>query len=510
MKKQYTWIGISLVVALVAIAYRYLPGGEPNSGMSAESELVVTATSETLANGHPVAAEQKRDTGSVRAPDERSLERTSETKGDRTRFSINYGEIGYVDVNSILRDRDSYSIIDLLQTHQELTGVDDSLDIVIEQISDNEIWGKKVFYRQVVNGQRIRESGSVFFQPDGSVTRMTGNLVSTRSIDVSNMLVLAPEAEATAREVASRYAANLEPGNPSWGNVPITLMARSAEMHYDLDENFKLIPFWRVYVGISGPVGTGIHVSVSPYTGDVIHVEDALDRQKTNGHAFVICDGAQAVTKDGKWPRESIEKSAEKCDLDNNEGSPTLISVNGECNVPSWMCQEAAFTGPQEAVDGVFAKVQGESPRTIASPIHILVRYPETGWSGDWNEETSTIRITATNKTPVSTAVHEAFHAVSRTTDDQIEHGLVYGLAAIHTGNSRDWHYEGVSVASEEHTFTPNGPAVANIVYRIYRKVGKEEAFKFVLDVDLKMPSTMDELHCCPNKVDLSLYKALL
>ena len=419
--------------------------------MSAESELVVTATSETLASEQPAGAERESGTGSAVAPDERSLVRKSKTKGDRTHFSISDGDIGYVDVHSIMRDRNPYSIVDLLQTHGELTGADDSLEITIEEISENEIWGQGVFFRQFIRGQPTREVGTVFFSPDGTVTWMRGDLISTRSLEPGNILILQPEAEAIALEVAASYAANLEPENPEWSDVPVTLSARSTEMHYDLDSDSNLTALWRVAVGISGPVGTGVYVSISPQTGEVLRVDSALVRYTTTGHAFIVCDGALAATEDGTWPTKKIGKGVEKCDTDNSAGSPLLISVNGKCKlVSASICTDSVYTTPQATVDGVFAAVQAVSSRSIASPINIIVRYPGTGFSGDWNEETSTIRITAANTDPYYTAVHEAFHAVSQSPVGQIEHGLVYGMSAIHTGRAGDWHYEGASIASED------------------------------------------------------------
>ena len=147
MKNKLAWVAISLVAVLCAVAYVFFAGDPQDPAMSAESELAVPATSEALAGGRPAAVEQeqKSETGSALAPDARPLKRESETKGDRTHFSMSHGGIGYVDVNSIMQGRNPYSIVDLLQSHQELTGADDSLEITIEGISDNAIWGQEVF-----------------------------------------------------------------------------------------------------------------------------------------------------------------------------------------------------------------------------------------------------------------------------------------------------------------------------------------------------------------------------
>lgn len=246
--------------------------------MSAESGLAVPATSETFADGQPDAAEQEQEseTGSALAPDERPLKRESETKGDRTRFSMNHGDIGYVDVNSIMQGRNPYSIVDLLQAHKELTGADDSLEITIERISDNAIWGQEVLYRQTIDGRPVRQGGRVFFQPDGTVTRMYGNLVSSRSLNAGDVLILSPEAEAIALDVAARYAENIELAHPERRDVPVTLTALSVEMGYELDSDSNLMRLWNVHVGIAGPAGDILRVSISPDTGEVVRVSSAI------------------------------------------------------------------------------------------------------------------------------------------------------------------------------------------------------------------------------------------
>ena len=278
MKNRFAWVAVPLVAVLCAVAYVFFAGDSQGPAMSPESGSAVPATSETLADGQPAAVEQEQrsETGSALAPDERPLKRESETKGDRTRFSMNHGDIGYVDVNSIMQDRNPYSIVDLLQAHQELTRADDSLEITIERISDNAIWGQEVLYRQTIDGQSIRQGGRVFFQPDGTVTRMYGNLVSSRSLNAGDVLILSPEAEAIALDVAARYAENVEPENPEWSDVPVTLTALSAEMGYELDSDSNLMRLWNVHVGIAGPVGDVLRVSISPETGEVVRVYSAV------------------------------------------------------------------------------------------------------------------------------------------------------------------------------------------------------------------------------------------
>ena len=278
MKNKFAWVAIPLVAVLCAVAYVFFASGPQGPAMSAESELAVPATSKTLADGQPAAVEQKSDSGSALAPDERPLKRESETKGDRTHFSMNHGDIGYVDVNSIMQGRNPYSIVDLLQAHKELTGADDSLEITIERIRDNAIWGQEVFYRQTIDGRPVRQGGKVFFQPDGTVTWMDGNLVSSQSLNAGDVLILSPEAEAIALNVAARYAENIELAHPERSDVPVTLTALSAEMGYELDSDSNLVRLWNVHVRIAGPVGDILRVSISPDTGEVVRVGSAVVR----------------------------------------------------------------------------------------------------------------------------------------------------------------------------------------------------------------------------------------
>lgn len=397
MKNKFAWVAIPLVAVLCAVAYVFFAGDPQGPAMSAESESAVPATSETLADGQPAAVEQESETGSASAPDERPLERESETKGDRTRFSLSHGDIGYVDVYSIMQGRDPYSIVDLLQAHKELTGADDSLEITIERISDNAIWGQEVLYRQVIDGQSIRQGGKVFFQPDGSVTWLRGNLVSSRSLNAGDVLILSPEAQAIALDVAARYAENIELARPERSDVPVTLTALSSETGYELDSDSNLMRLWIVHVRIADPVEDILRVSISPETGEVVRVDS--ERVPQTGRIFVICDAGKAIGEDGQPSTEGIEGEANTCDVDNSVGSPTTVSIAGNCKLdPASLCQNSIYTTPLETVAAVLAEVGTTSPRDVANVIHIIVNHPfdNDDKAGDWSEYYRTIRISDT------------------------------------------------------------------------------------------------------------------
>ena len=498
MKNRFAWVAVPLVAVLCAVAYVFFAGDPQGPAMSAESELAVPATSETLADGQPAAAEQEQEseTGSAVAPDERPLKRESETKGDRTRFSMNHGDIGYVDVNSIMQGRDPYSIVDLLQAHQELTGADDSIEITIERISDNAIWGQEVLYRQTIDGRPLRQGGKVFFQPDGTVTRMRGNLVSSRSLNAGDVLILSPEAEAIALDVAARYAENIELAHPERRDVPVTLTALSAEMGYELDSDSNLVRLWNVHVGIAGPAADILRVSISPETGEVVRVDS--ERVPQTGRILVICDAGKAIGEDGQPSTEGIEGEANTCDVNNSVGSPTTVSIAGKCKLkPATLCQDSMYTTPLETVAAVLAEVGTTSPRDVANVIHIIVNHPfdDDDKGGDWSEYYRTIRISDTSSDIYGVAAHEAHHVVSSSpTSGVAEHPLVYGMTAIWTGRDDDWRYEQTSVAHTDRAYTGDEKAT-NILYRVAQKVNnRNTAYKFVLDVDLEMPTGIDDL----------------
>ncbi len=68
----------------------------------------------------------------------------------------------------------------------------------------------------------------------------------------------------------------MEPDNPEWSDVPVTLTVLSAEMGYDLDSDSNLVRLWNVAVDIAGPVGDILIVSISPDTGEVVRVYSGI------------------------------------------------------------------------------------------------------------------------------------------------------------------------------------------------------------------------------------------
>ena len=311
MTRKFAWAAIPLAVALAAATYVFLAGDTQNPATPREAESTPAAEggiSSGLPHAQPKQAGQKTSSATV-AADGNSPERRSESKGDLTHFSLTHGDIGYVDVHSIMQDRDPYSIVNLLRTHHELTGADDSLEIRIDRIQDNEIWGREVLFTQLIDGRDVGEVGTVFFSSSGAVTRMHGDMITARPPNAGDILILPPEAEAVAREAAARYAATLEPEHPKWRDVPVTVTADAATMRYELDSNYALARLWRVPVSIGGPVATTIWVSVSPETGEVVGIKSAMSRS-SDGITFIVCDAAVGMLNGKRWLRSSRRNGA--------------------------------------------------------------------------------------------------------------------------------------------------------------------------------------------------------
>lgn len=178
-------------------------------------------------------------------------------------------------------------------------------------------------------------------------------------------------------------------------------------------------------------------------------------------------------------------------------GSPTTVSINGNCQLePASLCRDSIYTTPLETVAAVLAEVGTTSPRDVANVIHIIVNHPfDDDIGGDWSEYYGTIRISNTASDPYEVAAHEAHHVVSHSpTYGEVEHPLVYGMTAIWTGRDSDWRYKQPSVTRTDRTYT-GGAKITNVIYRIAQKVNsRNTVYEFVLDVDLRMPASVDDL----------------
>lgn len=270
-RRKLALVAVLLAVAVV-LAYVFLTG-EPEGP---DAPIVSTPAQEQARAADlplPESALANENNGPTDNPTETQPKWETSTKGDRTHFSLFYGDIGYVDVASILQDRDPYSIVALLQSHRELTGADESLEIEIVWARENERWGYEARFEQLMEGYRV-EPGTILFSSSGAVGGLYADLINTEALYDSPVLILQPEAEAIALEAAVRYAATL-PDFPGLQGQRLTTETLPGKMLYELDSEYKLRRVWRIPVSISGPKGDTALVSIDPETGKVIDVRSA-------------------------------------------------------------------------------------------------------------------------------------------------------------------------------------------------------------------------------------------
>lgn len=293
--KKSVLIAITVVVALAIVAYVFLSGTPEGPEAPAETAPEKAASEQAGAGGstevQTARAVRQNGSSAAQSVEERPPEWESETRGDLISFSLTHGEIGYVDVNSVLQDRDPFSVVDLLQAHRNLTGADESLEITIDRIRENEIWGHEVLFAQLIEGQPTNEKGMLFFSSSGAVTRVFGEIINPQALSSGGLLILSPEAETIAREAAARYAATLEPENPEWRGLPVTITVYPAEIGYELDSEYAMARIWRVPVSIDGPAGDSLSVSVSPVTGEVIGIKSVVSQSCAGDDIeLILCD----------------------------------------------------------------------------------------------------------------------------------------------------------------------------------------------------------------------------
>ena len=279
MKKSAV-IGISLLAALAVVAYVFLathPAGPEAPAESAPAQERVSSGG--LPDAESAGGAEESDRRRRLAGEERPPGRASDKKGAKTSFALSHGEIGYVDVNSVVQDRDPYSVVALLQNYQDLTGADESLEIEIPFVNENELWGYEATFTQLIGGSPTQWVGKIFFSSSGAVARVNGDLVNPQALSTGSVIVLRAEAEAIALEATVRYAAKL-PVIPELRGQPLSIEVfpeeRYREMRYELDRNNELRNVWRIPVSVSGSKHDSVEVLISAETGEVMRVRSAI------------------------------------------------------------------------------------------------------------------------------------------------------------------------------------------------------------------------------------------
>ena len=282
MKKSASVL-IPLAVALAVIAYVLLVRGPKPSSESAPSDPAPSpeqAGSTVLGDPAPAGSEEKSAPYPNLIAADGTLKQTSVREGDRTWFTVTQEEIGYVDVDSVVQHLNPYSIVALLQNHRNLTGASESLQVVIDYVSENDIWGYEAIFTQLIQGRPTRGGGSVFFSSNGAVSWMDGQILYDDAISADSVVIQRAEAEAIAREASANF---IRPYLPMFNEHarqagfteqvrggPAEMNVSEPELHFVLDSDKQLRAEWHVMVGAAFEE---LLVRLTADTGEVVSVE---------------------------------------------------------------------------------------------------------------------------------------------------------------------------------------------------------------------------------------------
>ena len=496
--KKISIIAAILLAAFTVIVYSRMASQSPAPETASEAKPPQAqrhSGDAPSSASHTTAAEAKasrREIAGLSKPRRRSAK-----SGAVTEFNLFDGDIGYVDVNSILQARNPYSVVALLKEHGSLTGADESLEIEISSAGGTHR-GHMARFSQIIGGIPTDARGSVAFYPDGSVYALRGEIFDSATALESNMVILPAEAEAIATEAARRFVAPR--------GQPLRVDASAEQLRYAVDSDGALRAEWRVLVGTYGPYDS-LEVVVAAGTGRVVGVRSVIEKMADSGCAglkFRVCD-ATAMTKHSNVSCGTGLLHGGKPVLDGN----SCVAPSGEEN----KCSQARYKGVRKNAWKIRDYIKGvgnsagkdylDGVGGADCRIDILINVdsdllgPDV--EGQYDPKNDVILIeedsfdpsTGARHSPVldeSLIAHEVLHAVAKGSGD-VEHGLVFGMEALHIGGNNDnnWTYgqkdftkDQVIYKGDTHT------VVGHAVYRIYKRMGaqhKDEVFRFALEV---------------------------
>ncbi|MCY4166353.1 MAG: hypothetical protein OXF03_09490 [Gammaproteobacteria bacterium] len=245
--RKFAWGAVSLAVLAIAAYVFLLDRPQPPEAVDAPPPAQQAGPSRIA----PDTRTSPTGQGAAIAPD--LVVRTTRTVGDLKISRFKGGDLGYLDVDSIIKNDDPYSIVAFLQEHRDLTGADESLELEIRFTRDYPA-SKSVSFRQLINGKRTKGGGkgSLTFNPaTGAVKSGYSSLLNPRPASAMSAFILRGEAVAIAREAAVRFAEPyMRPGDR------LSISAEPKELRYALDpETDKLRLEWPVWVSFSGFTG---------------------------------------------------------------------------------------------------------------------------------------------------------------------------------------------------------------------------------------------------------------
>ena len=301
----------AVLLAAFAIGAYFLLSGEPEKRSVDPKDLTQAAgpaslkeralSGEHTGKDSSLAADEDNDPAVRAALARIAAERSSRrVTGIRTEVWLSGGEIGFVDVESILRDQDPHSVIALLQEHQVLTGAGEALELEIDRAWQEEWGGYNARYSQVIGGVPTPGRGSVLFEASGAVLSVNAILIDPSTARPNSVNILQAEAAALTRPVAVRL---VEPERPRFVEAGRSLIVEvdSPELRYILnpDNATELRAAWRVLVGTYNPPDE-IEVLIDAETGEVIGAKSVIQtapaKTACTAVEFRVCDGTIATS----------------------------------------------------------------------------------------------------------------------------------------------------------------------------------------------------------------------
>ena len=305
--------------------------------------------------------------------------------GARTELTLFGGGIGYVDVDSIVQNRDPYSVIALWQKHGALTGAGESLELEISDVFP-EGTGYSAGFEQVIGGIPTAGRGRVRFDATGTVSISYSDLVDPDSANRNSVRIQQAEALVLARQAAARF---VEPRRPRFEESQKSLIIETygeGELQYVLGPGpgDELRSAWLLKIGTFNPYDA-LAVLIDAETGDVLSTKSVVKKmavRSTTGCAdvdFRVCDATRFNSN------QCIDQAV----------------VFGQRGDGTWGCYPN-YSNPRRQEE----------------------------------KSTNAIVLGTAGGTDTATMAHEVFHAVFEEYSGPIEHGMVFALTALHAGGS--------------------------------------------------------------------------
>ena len=204
----------ALALALAAGAYVWLFGGAESDLEGAKLSITQGVSDakgdEPIAGGgegQPSELSGKEKPSAVQEAIARIApsEYKRKVDGAMTELLLRDGDIGYLDVESLVQNGDPYSVIALLQEHEVLTGVPKTDGLEMESVVMRTPRGYVALYDQIIGGVATPGEGSVAFDSSGSVYDLHSRLVTTGGAKPNSVSITRSEAKHLAREAIARY-----------------------------------------------------------------------------------------------------------------------------------------------------------------------------------------------------------------------------------------------------------------------------------------------------------------